>query len=511
LAPSAFIMPGLFLVFRRFTAILRRISPLIACLRKRNTADFGPIGLIRSDRSSLLRIAALAFGILAGLVASFILALGGLDAAELGHLDGRQMQLVDFGLFVVANLGVLGAGLVLAAPLAGLVLFVLGAVGWVAAAVVLRHGPDYVMLTPPAILTVAIVLAAVALFRRRSHDRDVLDDDDDGDERTARERAPKRRAALAAVPRRLADEVEEPVDDAEDRGSVSVGASFFGDSGTAMPLRGAMPSLADEELLRGLGRSDRQPIDQRDWQPVRRRVEPPRQKPMFRPPEDEYDDEESGFSQFARVASSILSFGLYAALAASALLIVFNLQQGASERPTATRIETSSAAPAGPAPVLAPTPAPSEAVAESPAGSASLPPIALASEQPAAPVLAGPSGLAVPAAGAAAPVIASAPSIPADLRASQPPQQQRQQPFAFPGVVIADGPSLDSAAEPPPASDQSSAADVPAADAPTAPGATPVPFPMPAAIAAQRAGGVGPVATPGGQRTQPATRTDTGL
>ena len=125
-----------------------------------------------------MRIAALAFGILAGLVASFILALGGLDAAELGHLDGRQMQLVDFGLFVVANLGVLGAGLVLAAPLAGLVLFVLGAVGWVAAAVVLRHGPDYVMLTPPAILTVAIVLAAVALFRRRSHDRDVLDDDE---------------------------------------------------------------------------------------------------------------------------------------------------------------------------------------------------------------------------------------------------------------------------------------------------------------------------------------------
>ena len=51
-----------------------------------------------------MRIAALAFGVLAGLVASFILALGGLDAAELRHLDGRQMQLVTFGLFVVANL-----------------------------------------------------------------------------------------------------------------------------------------------------------------------------------------------------------------------------------------------------------------------------------------------------------------------------------------------------------------------------------------------------------------------
>ena len=98
-----------------------------------------------------MRIAALAFGVLAGLVASFILALGGLDASELAHLDARQMQLVTFGLFVIANLGVMGAGLVLAAPLAGIILFVVGALGWLGAGLAMHHGPDYVMLTPPGI------------------------------------------------------------------------------------------------------------------------------------------------------------------------------------------------------------------------------------------------------------------------------------------------------------------------------------------------------------------------
>jgi len=117
-----------------------------------------------------LRIAALAFGVVAGLVASLILALGGLDAAELRYLDGRQMQLVTFGLFVIANLGVLGAGLVLAVPLAGAILFVVGAIGWIVAAVAMHHGPDYVMLTPPGILILAAVLSTVAFIRRRTAD-----------------------------------------------------------------------------------------------------------------------------------------------------------------------------------------------------------------------------------------------------------------------------------------------------------------------------------------------------
>ena len=57
-----------------------------------------------------MRVAALAFGILAGLVASLILALGGLDvAADLGATDARQAQAIRFGLFVIGNLGFFGA------------------------------------------------------------------------------------------------------------------------------------------------------------------------------------------------------------------------------------------------------------------------------------------------------------------------------------------------------------------------------------------------------------------
>ena len=82
-----------------------------------------------------MRVAALAFGILAGLVASLILALGGLDVtAELGAAVDRQSQAIRFGLFVIGNLGIFGAALVLAAPLAGAVFLVLGAIAWVGAA-----------------------------------------------------------------------------------------------------------------------------------------------------------------------------------------------------------------------------------------------------------------------------------------------------------------------------------------------------------------------------------------
>ncbi|MBN9303744.1 MAG: hypothetical protein BGO82_15345 [Devosia sp. 67-54] len=471
-----------------------------------------------------MRIAALAFGILAGLVASFILALGGLDASELVHFDARQAQLVAFVLFVIANLGVLGAGLVLAAPIAGASLFVLGALGWLAAAIVLRHGPDYVMLTSPALLAVAAILAGIAVFRRHRRPpvrpRARRDEDDEDDDRYERRRAaPQRRAVPAVAPRRLADEVVDEPDDADeaaretdDRGSISVGASFFGDAGTAMPLRGAMPSHADEKLLRGLGRGDRRSGDPHDWQPVRRRVEPPRQKPMFRPPEDEYEDEESGLSQFARISSGVLSFGLYATLAVAVLLVIFSLREG-NGRATATRIEASASTPSAPAPVSS-SAAPA-AAAETPAIAPALPAVELPSAPPSPPVLARPGGLAVPAAGAAAPVIATAPSVPAELRApAAQPQPAQQQPFAYPGVVVADGPSLDSAAEPPPAlaPDDSASTETPADSQAAAPATTPVPFPMPAAIAAQR---VGRSAAPAAQRSQPAPRaatgTDTGL
>ena len=69
-----------------------------------------------------MRIAALAFGVVAGLIASLILALGGLDLGPFGDAAAdRQLQLTRFALYVIANIGVFGAGLVLGS--------ILGAIG----------------------------------------------------------------------------------------------------------------------------------------------------------------------------------------------------------------------------------------------------------------------------------------------------------------------------------------------------------------------------------------------
>ena len=262
-----------------------------------------------------MRIAALAFGILAGLVASLILALGGLDAAALTGVDPRQLSLFRFGLFIIANFGVFGAGLVLAAPLAGAILLVVGAIAWVVAALVLHHGPDYVMLTPPGLLLLAAALAVVAFVRRPAQP------DEDEEEFGRAQAAATQRAAMADAP--------DEGDDSQEAGAMAVGASFFGESGTATNMRGAMA---------------RQPEPPRrnddDWTPVRRRVEPPRTKPMFRQPDDEYDDEESGFARGARVTSSILSFGLYGALAAATVLVFVNFRSD-NANPSATKIEAS--------------------------------------------------------------------------------------------------------------------------------------------------------------------------
>lgn len=438
-----------------------------------------------------MRIAALAFGVLAGLVASFILALGGLDAAELAHLDPRQTQLVTFGLFVVANLGILGAGLVLAAPLAGAVLFVLGAIGWVAAAVAMHHGPDYVMLTPPGILIVAAVLSVLAFVRRR---RKALDDEAYSQGQSiAAQRAAMRDADAEdeTDEDEVPDETEDD-DEADDRqpgSGVSVGATFFGDAGTATPLRGTM---ADQR---------------RDtWEPVRRRTEPPRQKPVFRDVEDEYDEEESGFSRLARGISSVLSFGLYAALAASAVLIFWNLRGGDVPRNTATKIEASTSVPKTTAPVLAP-PSSSVAptvVAEAPA-SPTLSPTPMASETPqltapTPPQLTGTSRLAVPAAGSVSTTIAQTPAAPA--RTTVPPPSQELPA----GVVVA---------EATPVAPSDTATDMAASsvepqpgDDLTGEGATGplMPYPMPAQIAAGR-----PTAAAKPRPAAPAPKADTGL
>jgi len=267
-----------------------------------------------------LRIAALAFGVVAGLIASLILALGGLDIS-IGPQPDRQIQITRFALFILANIGVFGAGLVLASPFGAAILFVIGAVAWIAAALLLHHGPDLVLIVPPALLAIATAFSLAAFFgRTRGFSLPPLS-------------LGRRNRQAEPDPREY-----------DDPPAVPVGAGFFGSGGTAQPLRnGGEPSVG------GLDERDRPPVD---WTPGRRRPPPPRQQPMFRPPEDEY--EESGFSRFARGASSVLSFGLYAGLAAALLLVFWNARGIDKAHPAAAKLEPASVATASvEAPVLA--------------------------------------------------------------------------------------------------------------------------------------------------------------
>lgn len=384
--------------------------------------------LILGTGAKLLRIAALAFGVVAGLVASLILALGGLDAAAFAGVDPRQLSLIRFGLFIIANFGVLGAGVVLAAPLAGTILFILGAIAWIAAALVLRHGPDYVMLVPPGLLLVSAAFGLVAFLRRPPRAYDDYEDDD---------------RAIATQRAAMADADGEE-DDRDERTDVAVGAQFFGEAGTATPMHGAMSQRQPEPSMR------RGPDE--DWQPVRRRTEPPRQRPMFRPVEDEYD-EEPGFWRVSRITSSILSFGLYGALVAAAILIFLNLRT-AEPRPAAARIEAStpvSAPSSAPAPRVAATssvsqaPSSAEIAAIAPAlvaPSTVLPPssfepptaaVAEASEL-APPSSSAPASASFEASSASAEPSSAAPSSeppPEDLTLGEPPASGPLMPFAM--------------------------------------------------------------------------------
>ena len=114
-----------------------------------------------------MRIAALAFGVVAGLIASLILALGGLDLGPFGDAAAnRQLQLTRFALYVIANLGVFGAGLVLAVPLGGAIVFVVGALAWGVSASMLHPGSLLVVIVPPLLLLIAAALSVVAHFSR---------------------------------------------------------------------------------------------------------------------------------------------------------------------------------------------------------------------------------------------------------------------------------------------------------------------------------------------------------
>ena len=255
-----------------------------------------------------MRVAALALGILAGLVASLILALGGLDvAADVGPAVDRQAQAIRFGLFVIGNIGVFAAALALAAPLAAAGLLLLAAVAWVGAALLMHHTTDLVLITPPALLLVAAVFAAIAHFRRP---RPAADDD-------IEDTAPE-----ILTPQRAEEEDVSELPEGEEE----VGIPAFATEARAEP---SVRSAFDDDRVRSLDS---------DWNPRRRRPPPPRAKPAFRPIEDEYDDEPSGFARFAQGLSGVLSFGLYAALAGAAGFIFWSMRNEA-EAPAVTVAE----------------------------------------------------------------------------------------------------------------------------------------------------------------------------
>ena len=428
-----------------------------------------------------MRLAALALGVLAGLVASLILGLGGLDAGALTAVYPHQLASLRFGLFAIANLGVLGAGVALAAPLAGAILMLLGALTWTIAALVLGHGPDFVLITPPLLLLAGCALAIVAHLRRSDPANAGDPDDDFVDE----DPTPPPFEAETLPP---ADETYEPED--EEAPVTQVRAGFFGQGGTAMPARveaGRPPQPALRDF-------DDQQRSSDDWRPGARRP-PPRQASMFRQPDDDYeDDDESGLSRFARLSSGVLSFGLYAGLAGAAVLVIWSLRS----------------APDAPRPAVAKVDGAISSTAE--AATPRAPLLSSAADEPSAEL----ATAAEPVASSAPPPQVLVSSAPASSEVAPPPPSETVA-AAGPLDVVDAAPSPSVAELPAPA--DASSAETPAATGPavrealTPPAATtppPIPFAMPAQIAAERAGG-----SPAPRRTTPSAlkpaAADTGL
>ncbi|MEP7240539.1 MAG: hypothetical protein ABI697_06610 [Devosia sp.] len=409
-----------------------------------------------------MRIAALALGIVAGLIASLILALGGLEVISAATAPDRSVQVWRFVLYVIANFGVLGAGLVLASPLVGAILFAVGAVAWVVAALLLRHGPDLVLITPPVLLLAATAFAVFAFIRKND------------------------RMPTAVAPMRMPVSSTSESEDFGEMPATKVKAGFFGDGGTAAPMRTGSdrePSMGGGEAPPPAARSGSV-----DWTPGRRRPAPPRQRPVFRPVDDEY--EESGWSRVARGVSSILSFGLYAGIAAGVVLVFWNLRPSETGQPAAAKLEPAAVA-STQAPVkVAETKAP--AVKPQPKAAASAAAASASSER-----LATQSGLAFDA---GQPIAEAQPSL--------------QRPNLA-GVVVQDGTMTAPDQQTATLSTQAASAEQPAPDALEQPASGPsaaaagvvMPFPVTSQMAALREGGsapAAPAATVAPKRTTPA-------
>lgn len=318
-----------------------------------------------------MRVAALAFAVLAGLVASFILALGGLDVpGALAATPDRQAQILRFGLFLIGNIGFFGAALVLAAPLAGMVMLIFGAAAWVGAALFLHHTSDVVLIAPPSLLLVAAILALIAHLRRpRGAMGQALD-----------AFIPPLQPAAGLTRRQ---EREPDAQDFDEMPATQVGAGFFGDHAPSQPARvdtgaslRAQPAAAEElDLVTS-------PLDDK-WNPRKRRDPPPRQRPIFKDVEDE-DEEESGLARFGRATAAILNFGLYAGLAAAAILVFWTLRNTDTLHPAVAKIEPPASSVAASSAVAAPSSSSEQVLAAiQPSSSAervlSLPPLPLAS------------------------------------------------------------------------------------------------------------------------------------
>jgi len=112
-----------------------------------------------------LRIAALIFGLLAGLAAGLVLALGDIEAqlAAVPAFAPQGQFVARLLVYLVPAIGWIGTGMVLARPRLGGVLLLLSAIGWAALALAAGHGA-VLFAAPP--FTFALAAGIVAMFRR---------------------------------------------------------------------------------------------------------------------------------------------------------------------------------------------------------------------------------------------------------------------------------------------------------------------------------------------------------
>ncbi len=112
-----------------------------------------------------MKTAALIFGLLAGLIGMGVAALGRLDSGLVAAVDmGDHAAIIArFTLAIIPGISLLGAGLALARPKFAAVVLLLGALAWVALALLVGHGA---LLFAAAPFTFATAAAWVAFFAR---------------------------------------------------------------------------------------------------------------------------------------------------------------------------------------------------------------------------------------------------------------------------------------------------------------------------------------------------------